>query len=151
MRRVCSLRNLWLCKNRPVAKEAGNEPKGDPTADAPRVDFHFIKSNLFRVIHCDGVWGGIAPSGLLHVSVFSERAAIPKHIANALTDQGKPGQEILREGRTGYVREIDADIVMGIETAKLLRDWLSARVTEFDEMQRALQKLQQQAGTGSKQ
>ena len=41
--------------------------------DAKRtVTFDYIKSNLFRVIHADGVWGGIAPTGKIHLSFFND-------------------------------------------------------------------------------
>ena len=59
----------------------------DRERDALR--FFYIKAYNFRVVHVDGVIGGITPKGLLHLAVFSERAAIPqvlritfRHLAN---------------------------------------------------------------------
>jgi hypothetical protein len=109
------------------------------------VDFHFVKSSAFRVVHCDGVWGGIAPTGLVHVSIFSERAPIPTRVTHALTEQGTFGPEIARHVESGLLREVEVDVVMNIEVAKFVRDWLGARIKEFDELQRILPSKQ---GTG---
>src|SRR3989442_6878794 len=44
------------------------------------VTFHYIKSSQFRVVHADGIIGGVTPRGLIHIAVFSERPAIPQVI-----------------------------------------------------------------------
>ena len=121
------------------------DPKADPAGAPHTADFHFIKSSAFRVVHCDGVWGGIAPTGLVHVSIFSERAPIPTRVTHALTEQGTLGPEIARQVDSGLLREVEVDVVMNIEVAKLVRDWLGARIKEFDEIQRILPSKQ---GTG---
>src|ERR1700692_4853721 len=80
---------------------------------APRVRFHYVKSNFFRVIHVDGAIGGATPAGLIHCALYSERPALPQ-----VTEHEVPGPELplgpatLLEGKAGFVREIDVDFIM---------------------------------------
>ena len=95
------------------------------------IAFDFIKSNYFRVIHVDGAFGGLAPNGAIHMSVFSQRHPIPKKVVHEL-DGAKLGPELLnkREVRKAIVREVEADLVLNIGEAILLRDWLDSRIQE---------------------
>ena len=104
--------------------------------DELEIEFQFEKSNLFRVIHVDGVFGGISPgSKLLHMAVYNERQPIPKVVTHKI-DKGIIGQEILekREGRHGLFREIEADLIISEETAIALRTWLDGKISEFQQM-----------------
>ena len=96
--------------------------------------FYFEKSTAFRVIHVDGALGAISPgSRFLHMTVFSERAPLPKMVVQSITE-GVLGEEIVdkRVGKTGVFRELEADLVMSIEAATALRDWLNARLDDYE-------------------
>ena len=99
------------------------------------ISFDFIKSNLFRVIRCDGAFGGLAPNGSIHMAIYSERQAIPTKTVHKF-DNGQLGQEILskREGRSAVVREIEVDISMDVRQAKVLRDWLSDKISQHQDL-----------------
>lgn len=103
-------------------------------AAARRVRFFYIKSNAFRVAHVDGVIGGVTPKGLIHVSVFSERAAIPLSADHEITPEGRLLEPISQEGKQGVVREIDIDLMMTRTTAAELRDWLTTRLNDLDRL-----------------
>jgi len=92
----------------------------------PEVTFDYIKSNLFRVIHCDGAIGGVTPSGNLHIAFFSERPAIPRTLVHARDDHGTLGPPIPErtQGRPGVVREMDIDVVLSPRAADALILWL---------------------------
>src|SRR3990172_8149969 len=64
----------------------------DDTQKSLAIDY--IKSNLFRVIHADGVIGGITPRGLIHMSIWSERPTIPQHIVHEMSPSDGIGPEI---------------------------------------------------------
>ena len=99
-----------------------------------RVRFFYVESNSFRVAHVDGVIGGITPKGLIHVSVFSERAAIPLTADHEITPEGRLLEPISQEGKHGVVREIDIDLMMTRTTAAELRDWLTTRLDDLDRL-----------------
>jgi hypothetical protein len=47
-----------------------------------------------------------------------------------LEDDGSLGNEVTREGRNGYIRELDVDVMLSLQTAIVLRDWLSQKIDE---------------------
>ncbi|HEV7909506.1 MAG TPA: hypothetical protein VGP28_00060 [Methylocella sp.] len=104
------------------------------------IEFHFEKSHLFRVIHVDGAVGAIAPSSkLIHMSVFSERAPVPKKTVHTVTG-GILGAEVTekREGRQGIFREVEVDLVFSAETAIAIRTWLDDKIQESQRQQQII-------------
>ncbi len=110
-----------------------------------RIKFDYIKSQFFRGVHVDGVFGGITPSGKsIRMSVWNERWPIPKQTVHETDDKGKLIKEIISEriSRDAIVREVEMDLVMDLDCAKQMRDWLSRKIEEYDEVL----KLQSQIG-----
>jgi hypothetical protein len=91
---------------------------------------HYIKSTHFRVIHVDGALGGRSPRGQLHISVFSERSPLPQVVTHRLNGDGTLGEILRVEGKQNVVREVEADLVMDLETAQKLSEWLQKRLEE---------------------
>jgi len=77
----------------------------------------------------DGVYGGLTPSGLMHVAVFNERQPIPEQATYVLNENGIERERLdLRQSKQGFVREVEANLMMSVETAELLRDWLTTNI-----------------------
>lgn len=93
------------------------------------VPFHYIKSNQFRVIHADGVLGNVTPSGLIFVSFYSERGAIPQMMVHEISG-GQVGAEQLEErvSKKGIVREVEVGAAMSVETATSVITWLQEKI-----------------------
>lgn len=109
------------------------ETRGNGSAEH-RAAFDYIKAQLFRVVHADGVIGGLTPSGNLHVAFFSERPAIPRRLVYELNAAGQLGSELKDEkvSRDSIVRELDVDIHISLSVARALRDWLTQRIAEAE-------------------
>ncbi len=115
---------------------------GDTTsADTERQEilFHFIKSNLFRVIYVDGAVGGISPKGMIQMALFNDRGAIPTRVVmEGIPAHGglRPGKELRdkREGKSGIVREVEAEIVLSLESAKNLHIWLGNHIATLQKL-----------------
>src|SRR5713226_7895194 len=94
-----------------------------------QIKFDFIKSNYFRTIHADGVWGGV--NGHLDVAMafYSERPAIPQQIVVSI-ENGKLGNELedKRVGRDAVIRDVEISVTMNIEVARSFRQWLDERI-----------------------
>jgi hypothetical protein len=100
--------------------------------------FEFIKGNYFRVIHVDGAWGGMAPSGRnIHMALFNERRPIPTEVVHPISAAGALGPEIgaKRRSRTGMVREVEVELVMALETAISIHTWLGEKIVELAKVQ----------------
>jgi len=119
-------------------KRAMSVTKGAAAAKKPQLlegqlVFEYIKSSDFRTLHIDGIFGGLAPQGrFIHMAVFAERHPLPQKTFHALK-AGMLGPEDLtkREGRVGIVRELEADLVMDIETARSMHEWLGVKIQEM--------------------
>lgn len=97
-----------------------------------KVVFEYIKSPFFRVIHADGMIGGLTPAGNLHVVFYSERPPVPQKMSHAVNADGTLGDAIPEHTkvREGIIREMDVDAVMSVQVAEALMTWLAARVAE---------------------
>ena len=100
-----------------------------------KVPFHFIKSELFRVIHADGAWGGVGPHGdTIQMALYSERFPIPRSVDFEIEDGTIKG-ESNRTGLTGIVREVEIEVIMDLSTATSLKDWLEDKIQEVRKRQ----------------
>ena len=137
------MRRRIVCKGNPsfggaasVQRRAQGAPMTDaeqPQVPTPTLRVHFLKSSLFRVIHVDGAFTGNLPSGKgIHISLYSERGAIPQVMEYSVTDKGVL-DEIGRIGKSGIVREIEVDAVMDLEVARALRGMLDRHLKSMDE------------------
>jgi hypothetical protein len=96
--------------------------------DIDRIDFHYIKSNSFRVIQAQGAIGGPSPKGKgIQMAVFNERFSIPQKTTFKIA-KGKLDEEISRVDRGGIVREVEAEIVMSLEDAEAIATWLAENI-----------------------
>lgn len=106
-------------------------------ADAERspetIQFHYIKSNLFRVVLADGAIGAITPQGRLAFSLYNERVSLPRLMVHQISE-GALSQPIETETRGGIVREVECTVVMDRSAVQSLRDWLSTKLEEFDKL-----------------
>ncbi len=109
-----------------------NDPIAPETPEVPRVEFRYLKSTAFRVIHADGAWGGLTPRGDIHMVLYNERPTIPDVTANELNPDGSLGKEIGKVWKEGMVREVEVDVIMSYPTAKALLTWLSTKVESID-------------------
>lgn len=111
---------------------ASNRKKATPAAKKKRLQFHYIKSNLFRSIHVDGAFGGVTPTQAIHMAVYSERLPIPRSTIHEVAEDGGSLIEVReeREARSGLVREMEVDLVMGLDEAVAIHKWLGEKIKE---------------------
>ena len=102
--------------------------------DGKSVVFHYIKGTAFRTVHVDGALGAAAPSGHVHCSVYSERPAIPRIVKHKIDDDGNLLDESETiDGKEGYVRELEVDLVMSADVARALAIWLTEAAGRIDD------------------
>jgi hypothetical protein len=100
-------------------------------AEKETIDFHYQKGNEFRVLHVDGVYGGLSPDGYINMSVYNQRRPIPQKVVHEIDDQELGDErEEERESKEGVVREVEANIVMDVNTAIALRNWIDEKLEE---------------------
>jgi hypothetical protein len=102
-----------------------------------RLKFDYIKSNFFRVVHADGVYGGPSPHRELCLTFFNERFPIPKSSIYNIAPTGELQDELQseRDARTGIVREVEIAVMMDLSVAKSLALWLADKIAEIEGIQ----------------
>ena len=113
----------------------GKKPGSGTAQTRQEIEFHQIKSEHFRVIHVDGASGGVTPKGYIQMALYNERIAIPRKMVHNLSEDGSLGTELTdkREGRKGFVREIEINALLDIEAARALASWLLDKVKAAEE------------------
>ena len=109
-----------------------NAPVESEVPDKIRI--HYIKSNAFRTIHADGVFGGITPRSYLSATFYNERAPLPDQSVHRIQN-GRLSDEIPEERitRDGILRELEANIVFDVAFAKNLVKWLNEKISLLEE------------------
>lgn len=87
---------------------------------------HQQKAHLFRVVHADGAWCSLSPANLIHLTFYNDRYPLPRSIQFPVNAAGVVGNEDpeKREMLKDWVREMEVDIVLSLESAKLVRQGL---------------------------
>jgi hypothetical protein len=115
------------------AKKAGSKKATPPERES--ITFDYLKSNYFRVVRVNGVVGGIAPNGDIHMAVWNQRSPYPRQVVHAITADGELGPEISRTTReTDIVRELEAGLVFDASMARAIIKWLETRLSELSDL-----------------
>src|SRR5215472_11547845 len=102
------------------------------------VRFAFEKSNTFRLVHADGCWGRIDPRGLVRLSFFNECAPLPSQVTQKIGPDGNWMEDSMKlsfSPDANIVREIEVDIVMSLDVARLVFNNLAAFIKVAEEKQ----------------
>lgn len=122
-------------------ENAGTEQQ-QPAAQPGKVQFDYIKSNLFRVIHVTGAVGSISPvGGGITISLFNERMSIPQQTTHVLFSNGALGPAIPEEAvnRKSVVREVEVCAMLDLEAAQRLHMWLGMKIEEASQIKKQSQ------------
>lgn len=127
-----------------VERTSVAKTKSDTTKQATpkQITVDYIKSNAFRVVHGDGIFGGLTPSLDIHIDFWSHRQPIPQRSLFEVTEDGKLGSELKDERivRADMVREVEVGVVLDVNVAKSFIEWLQDKVKQIEKTQRRLSK-----------
>lgn len=111
--------------------------------DNDTLDFHYIKSRFFRVLHTDGTIGNITPKGDIFIGFYNERPSLPDKMTYRI-EGSKLGQPInVETEHEGIMRELDAAIVMDYDVAKTFLVWLSGQVSQLEKLMEQSEQAEQ--------
>ena len=112
----------------------------------PHIKFHYKKSNLFRVIHAEGAYGGLTPEANVFFTFFNSRPPIPETLVQELSEDGQLGREVAdqRVCKDGIVREVEVGVLMSPKNVRSLIEFLQQLEKKAEEFMAA-----DKAGQGS--
>lgn len=94
------------------------------TPSATQVDVHYVKSAVFRVIHVDGSYCDLTPTGLVHMALFSQRKPIPQTLVHPISSDGRLEAPTGMAGKSGILREIEVGAMMSPQVAREIAELL---------------------------
>jgi hypothetical protein len=94
------------------------------------VPIKYKKSPSYEIYHADGAMGQWTPKSNLSVDFYVERASMPEMLIHEVSEDGKLGRVIEQRGDKGVSRERQFGVIMSIQTAIELRDWLANKIEE---------------------
>ena len=97
--------------------------------------FLFEHDSDYRIIACNGVWGGPTPRGDFHLDFFVEKIPTPDHVVHTLTKTGL-GPEVDREppvdtGKERLItRRLQVGVLLSLDHADSIADYIKKTVAE---------------------
>jgi hypothetical protein len=100
------------------------------------VNFDYLKSNQFRVVHADGAFFALTGQGGVTISFFAERQPIPRRVVHKVNRDGSIGEEVMdqRVVRDAMVRDTEVAVTMNAETAKQVKEKLEEILKKLEEI-----------------
>lgn len=109
-----------------------------PEIPSGEMPIYYVKSNFYRVIHTDGIYGGGTPTpGSIMMTVFSHRVPLPERSVNDAFGNEIPQKRV---ARFGIENEMEVSLVMELSTAKVMRQWLDNAIKNTEEAMQTIQK-----------
>ena len=129
-------------------------PRSSRRKQSERVKFVYGFSPYYRVVHSNGVWGGITPRQELSITFYSELSTRPNAVTHEVTPEGGLGREVSKEiGKTGELdnvhREYEVAVIMNMAEAKSVYDWLGEKIDAWNEQHPELQSESGKSNDGS--
>ncbi len=100
------------------------------TKPPAHIRFDYIKSNHFRVVRAEGVFGGVTPKGLIWATFWTERGPIPTQMVHPVAPEGtlEPEDRSRRVVRDAMIREAEVNVTLDLPTAVAFREWLDEKI-----------------------
>jgi hypothetical protein len=110
-----------------------------PDGDS-ELSFHYQKTTDYRTIHVDGATLSSTPRGLFALSLFNERAVIPREVRRTIVSQDDfnvtLGAEEVINSLEGVMRQVEATIMLDSRTLRdlfeIFKDAIDDCVSEED-------------------
>ena len=114
----------------PVSEPEAPQPDSSDAKDLP--DIRYENSPQFRVIHCDGAFGGQTPQGLFGMSLYAEHVKPPDRFVLELDEQGNLTQRPM-DTKHEIIRQVEATVILTLDQAETLGSWLRDGVSRAKE------------------
>ena len=76
---------------------------------ADQLTFEFHRSRFYRIVHADGVFGGLTPTGNILMSFFSQMAPTPRTVTHEF-DGKTLGPEVGTQSSGHIERELEVGV-----------------------------------------
>lgn len=97
------------------------------------VTFKYKFADNYNPVYVNGAYGGVSSRGEIVVNFFLERLPLPNSVTHKVDENGIVGEIIEKENKpkdlnVSSIRFVESGIVVNVETAKQIRDWLDKQI-----------------------
>jgi len=99
------------------------------------VKFKYKFSSNYNPVYANGAYGGIGPKGEIIMNFYLERPPIPNAQTHLLSENGELGELTEQDPidfDSTFIRYVDSGVILNIDNAKAIRDFLDQRIREFE-------------------
>ena len=128
---------------------ASGEPKMKNEKDQLKgetVSFKYIFPSDLKELHVNGAFGGVAPDGMIHMALYSERQAIPNVEKRLMNPDKTLGDQKEEEKKYEYVRIVQASLVFNDNVATSFINWLDGRIKDLEQLKEQITKMTAKKG-----
>ena len=106
-----------------------NAPRSTSSVPKEFPEIKYQRSAQFRVIHCDGAFGGFTPKRLLGMSLYAERNNLPDKSVLNVDDEGMLRERLVFSKRE-IIRQVEATVLLSVDDAESLGSWILEQVKQ---------------------
>ena len=101
------------------------------------VRFKYVFSDDYTPAYVNGVYGGIGPHGEMVMNFYLERRPVPREETYAIEGEtlGDRLDTVPDDIRARFIRFIQAGVIMDLQTAKSIREWMNQHIAEAEKLQ----------------
>jgi hypothetical protein len=110
------------------------------------VSFKYIFPSDLKELHVNGAFGGVAPDGMIHMALYSERQAIPNVEKRLMNPDKTLGDKKEEEKKYEYVRIVQASLVFNDKVATSFINWLDGRIKDLEQLREQIAKIAAKKG-----
>lgn len=114
-----------------------------------KIAFKYIYSDTYNPVYANGAVGGLSTQGEIVANFYLERQPVLRSQVHDLTPDGQLGDEISRDPPATdlqVVRFVTTGVVLSLETARRVHDWLGKAIVQLDQAKVHLDQVKQQLG-----
>lgn len=100
-----------------------------------KINFKYKYDEDYNPVYINGAYGGISTHNEIIVNFYLERLPIPKETDHEINEDGSLTAPIAIKPEnfdSTVIRYVSNGIVMNLETAKSINDWLSKNIEELE-------------------
>ena len=99
------------------------------------IKFRYIFPENYNPTYCNGVYGGISPSGDIITNFFLERMPIPNSMTSSINEDGTLSGTISTDPEdleNTLIRYISSGIILNENSARSIYEWLGNQLQELE-------------------
>lgn len=103
-------------------------------AEIQKLTLKYQKLDSYRNYLVGSVFGGITPQGKICIEICVDKYFLPSEISYEMNSDGTLGREISRDQDQSLLKQIEAGLMLDLQVAKSLKEWLDTHIAEAEKI-----------------